>query len=117
MIFDPHMTYLNVFQLKNESYQLIESEEDGRYFLEDLQIYLAIEQHNQLRLFNIDGIPVLSTAEWASLETQRAKQETQRAEQEAQRAEQEAQLADAALSEIERLKALLSSAGIDSRAI
>ena len=88
VIFDPHAVYLNVFALKEGHYQLIEAEVEGRCFLTNLGIQIAIENGNSLRLFDMQGSPILTGEE---REAQRAEQEAQRAEQEAQRAEQEAQ--------------------------
>lgn len=107
--FDPAESSFELRQLSpNNGYQLQAADENGRYWIEPLQLFLGLWKGERLgqditwlRWWDSQGNLLL----WSS---EKARQETQRAEQEAQRAEQEKHRADAAESEIARLKALLA---------
>ena len=106
VIFNPHVIYLNVFELKEGRYQQLETNEQGLVWLSDLKIHIGVEQANSLRLYDAEGQRILDKAEAearraeaeaqrANAEAQRANAEKQQKEAEAQRANTEAQRADA----------------------
>ncbi len=126
VIFDPYGIYLNAWHLRDRRYIPLEPDEQGYYYLMDLNLYLAIENNNSLRFFNSARKPLLTTGE---LGLQQAEQERRQKEQERrqkeealkreeqerrqkeealQQAEQERQQKEEALAEIERLRALLT---------
>ena len=78
---------------------------DGRRFLTTVELTELSQQESQR---------AEQEAQRAEQEAQRAEQEAQRAEQEAQRAEQESQRAEQAEMELDRLRALLVEAGIQT---
>jgi Uma2 family endonuclease len=121
--FDPVTLDLQGFHLVDGQYQELVPTPEGWLWSQQLELYLGVHQ-NQLWFFTLDQQRVLSpeeTLEWeieqerqrAEQEHQRAEQERQRAEQEHQRAEQERQRAEQAEQELERLRARLSSQGIE----
>jgi Uma2 family endonuclease len=93
---------LEVYNLVNGSYQLLEPNERGHYSIEPLGVELGLwfgSYQNQppllwLRWWDKSGNLLLIGSERAELESQRAEQEHQRAEQERQRAEQEQERAE-----------------------
>ncbi|MEM9138022.1 MAG: Uma2 family endonuclease [Cyanobacteria bacterium P01_F01_bin.42] len=114
VIFEPSSGDVEVYRLNDQGrYTAQIMEENGRYWIESLHLFLGIwqgERENRtgywLRWWNQQDSLLLWSSEYAEQEAQRAEQEAQRAEQEAQRAEQEAQRA-------ERLRAQLRAAGIE----
>jgi Uma2 family endonuclease len=118
VIFEPNQGLIEFYQL-NESgeYQLQLANEDGRYWISQIDLYLGIWQGIRekrtgywLRWWTAQGELLLWGSELANQEKQRAEREHQRAEQEHQRAEQEHQRA-------ERLAAFLREQGIDPETI
>jgi hypothetical protein len=106
-IFEPSSGGLEVYCLKEEGRYITQiMEENGRYWIDSLQLFLGIWQGDReqrsgywLRWWDQQNNLLL----WGG---ELAEQATQRAEQEAQRAEQEAQRAD-------RLRAQLRAAGLE----
>jgi hypothetical protein len=135
IIFEPSSGLLEVRRLNSEGLYEIESEdENGRYFLDGLGLYLGVWQGTRLeqntywlRWWDREGNLLLWGSEKIAQEKQRAEQEKQRAEQEKQRAEQEKQRAEqeklhaeeekqranSAESEIAKLKAFLQKSGLE----
>ncbi|QOV21782.1 Uma2 family endonuclease [Anabaenopsis elenkinii] len=115
--YDPYEVILEVRCLENEKYSLMTAEDNGRYWIEQLELFLGIwpgerlcQNMNWLRWWDKEGNLLLWSSEQAEQERQRAEQERQRAEQERQRAEQERQRA-------EILAAKLRELGVDPDAI
>lgn len=111
--YDPYEPSLEVRCLQNQRYALQQPDENGRFWIPELQLFLGIWQGERLcqtthwlRWWDSAGNLLLWSAEQAEQERQRAEQEHQRAEQERQRAEQEHQRA-------EILAAKLRELGID----
>jgi FtsZ-interacting cell division protein YlmF len=135
IIFEPSSGLLEVRRLNSEGVYEIESEdENGRYWLDGLGLYLGVWQGTRLgqntywlRWWDREGNLLLWGSEKIAQEKQRAEQEKQRAEQEKQRAEQEKQRAEqeklhaeeekqranSAESEIAKLKAFLQKSGLE----
>lgn len=107
VIFDPHVIYLYVFELIDGKYQFVEANETGHYFMSDLNISIAIENSNELRLFDSAGNPIPTSSEKqaqrAELEAQRADKLQSQLEEEKRKAEEEKQ---ELLAELERLRKL-----------
>jgi len=112
--YDPYESILEVRCLeKGSKYILQTADNQGRFWIEQLQLFLGIWQGERLgnnipwlRWWDVSGNMLLWGFEQAELESQRATLEYQRAEQEYQRAEQEYQRA-------ELLAAKLRELGID----
>ncbi len=111
---------LEVYHLRNFSYQKLEANQRGHYPIEPLEIELGLWQgsyQNQtqlwLRWWDSQGNLLLIGDERAELEKMRTEQEYQRAEQEHQRAEQERQRAERAEQKAARLAERLLAMGID----
>jgi Uma2 family endonuclease len=118
---------LEVYHLRDLSYQKLAPNQRGHYPIEPLEIELGLWQgsyQNQtqiwLRWWDSQGNLLLIGDERAELEKlrteqehQRAEQEHQRAEQERQRAEQERQRAERAEQKAARLAERLLAMGID----
>jgi Uma2 family endonuclease len=92
--YDPYEVSLEVRYLQDNKYVSQPADENGRYWIPELELFLGIWQGerlsqtmNWLRWFNADGSMLLWSSEQAEQERQRAEQERQRAEQERQRAE------------------------------
>jgi Uma2 family endonuclease len=100
--FHPETFEFKGFHLTDGTYQEITPTPQGWLWSQELQLYLGVHE-NQLRFFTPSGALVLLP--------EQAMQEI--AEQERQRAEQEHQRAETAEQEIEQLKALLRSQGLD----
>ncbi|MEB3355682.1 MAG: Uma2 family endonuclease [Synechococcales bacterium] len=116
VIYDPYSFTLEVRQLQSGRYNLQTANEQGRYWIPPLNLFLGVWHGERLgttthwlRWWDEAGNLLLWSAEKAAQERQRAEQEAQRAEQEAQRAEQERQRADAAEQELARLRSLLQN--------
>lgn len=103
--FDPNNLEFAGFVLLAGKYEPIAPNPQGRLWSQQLELYLGVEQQN-LRFYTAEGELVLTPAEVAHLEIQRAEQERQRAEQQQLLAEQEKQRSD-------RLEAKLRELGID----
>lgn len=84
--FDPHTLEFAGFVLVGGNYQLIEPNEQGWLWSQQLGLYLGIHQQ-KLRFFTSEGQLVPTPQEFAQMETQRAELEKQRAELEKQRAD------------------------------
>ncbi len=113
VIFRASTAYLEVYSLEGEHYQIKQPDENGRYWIPGLDLFLGVWHGYHegrtgywLRWWNLAGELLLWSEEFTEQERQRAEQERQRAEQERQRAEQERQRA-------ERLAAKLRQAGIE----
>jgi len=105
--FDPYSLTLEVRHLRDGQYQLQQADEQGRFWIPELNLFLGVwygprlgSTIHWLRWWDEAGNLLLWSFE-------KAEQEAQRAEQEAQRAEQERQRADAAEQELARLRSLL----------
>jgi Uma2 family endonuclease len=92
--YDPYEMALDVRCLQNDGYQLQVADENGRFWIPELELWLGtwsgnrLEQTlNWLRWWDAEGNLLLWSSEQAEQERQRAEQERQRAEQERQRAE------------------------------
>jgi Uma2 family endonuclease len=113
-IFEPESGDLEVYRLNDSGcYKIQIMEENGRYWIEPLQLFLGVWQGEWedrsgywLRWWDAADNLLLWSSEQAAQEQQRAEREAQRAERETQRADQEAQRA-------ERLLAQLKAAGIE----
>ena len=119
VIFDPEDGRLEIRQLNvSGQYGLQGLDENGRYFVESLNLYLGTwhgtrldQTFHWLRWWNVNGeILPWGTERVAQEQVLRAAAE-QRAETEKQRAEAEKQRADFAEQEIARLKQLLGEKG------
>jgi Uma2 family endonuclease len=119
VIFDPEDGRLEIRQLNvSGQYELQGLDENGRYFVESLNLYLGTwhgtrldQTFHWLRWWNVNGeILPWGTERVAQEQILRAAAE-QRAETEKQRAEAEKQRADFAEQEIARLKQLLGEKG------
>ncbi len=106
IIFDPDGGLLEYYELKNRRYELKQPDENGRHWIESMELFLGTWQGTKegrtgywLRWWEETG----NLLPWA---LELIEQERQRAEQEHQRAEQERQ-------EKEMLIAYLRSQGID----
>lgn len=109
-IFEPETGALQVRQLVNDAYQLQKPDDQGRYWIGGMNLFLGVWQGAKtdrtgywLRWWDADGNLLLWGVEQLEQERQRAEQEHQRAEQERQRAE--------------RLAAFLRSQGVDPEKI
>ena len=124
VIFDPEDGRLEIRKLDlSGEYKLEPLDENGRYFIDSLNLYLGTwhgtrldQTFHWLRWWNVDGEMLLWGTEkiaqerlFLEAEKQRAEAEKQRAESEKQRAESEKQRADLAEQEIVRLKQLLAA--------
>jgi Uma2 family endonuclease len=106
VIFDPSDGLLEFYQLQNGRYELQQPDENGRYWIDAMQLYLGTWQGTKeartgywLRWWHQTGNLLPWAVELIDSERQRAEQEHQRAEQERQQKE--------------RLIAFLQSQGID----
>jgi hypothetical protein len=113
-IFRPTTGRLEVYALESGRYSQQTPNEFGRYWIDGLDLYLAVWQGTHegrsgywLRWWNSLGDILPFSEERAEEERQRAEEERQRAEEERQRAEEERQRAEEAeaLLEQERQKA------------
>jgi Uma2 family endonuclease len=94
-IFHPQSGQLDLFRLINGQYVEQQADENGRYWIAELNLFLGLWSGKKaemtttwLRWWDADGNLLLWGSEQLSQERQRAEQERQRAEQERQRAEQ-----------------------------
>lgn len=120
IIFDPETGSLEIRKLNQEGkYERESLDENGRYYLEALNLYLGIwqgtrlnETTNWLRWWDDSGNLLLWGSEKIALEKQRVEAEKQRVEAEKQRAEAEKQRANNAELEIAKLKDLIQKSGL-----
>jgi len=117
--FDPYTLEFVGFYLIHGKYQLVEPNEKGYLWSQELGLYLGIED-GLLRYFTADGTLIPTPEESAEMEAERAEMEAKRAEIEAKRAEIESKRAtlEAAKVTIEsekskRLAAKLRELNID----
>ncbi len=141
IIFDPDGGLLEYYELKNKRYELKQPDENGRHWIESMELFLGTWQGTKegrtgywlrwwgetgnllpwaLELIEQERQRTEQERQLAEQERQLAEQERQRAEQEHQRAEQERQekerehqRAEQERQEKERLIAYLRSQGID----
>jgi dipeptidyl aminopeptidase/acylaminoacyl peptidase len=113
VIFEPEGGLLEFYQLRNDRYELVLPDADGRHWIAEMNLFLGTWRGDKegrsgywLRWWDESGTMLPWAVEQIEQERQRAEQERQRAEQERQRAEQERQRA-------ERLMDYLRSQGID----
>ncbi len=92
--YDPYEPSIEVRCLQNTEYTKVAADENGRYWIPELELFLGIWQGerlcqtlNWLRWWDKDGNLLLWSSEQVEQEKQRAEQEKQRAEQEKQRAD------------------------------
>ncbi|MGF1458968.1 MAG: Uma2 family endonuclease [Leptolyngbyaceae cyanobacterium] len=88
ILFDPTSVTLQVFHLQEAVYQVAEANEQGRFWLPEMQLFLGIWEGTRLgttahwlRWWDMDDNLLLWSSEKADQERQRAEQERQRAEQ------------------------------------
>ncbi len=117
VIFQPDEGILECYRLENGRYQSQNSNENGLYWLEEMNLFLGVWEGQKvdrsgywLRWWDSAGnlLPwaterIELERQQAELERQRADQECQRADQERQRADQECQRADQEHQEKEEL--------------
>ena len=104
----PREGALEVYRLdKSKQYQLQKPDNNGRYWIEGMNLYLGVWEGTRerrrgywLRWWNEDGELLLWSLELAQREKQRADLERQLASEEKQRAEQEKQRADRLLQQL-----------------
>jgi Putative restriction endonuclease len=113
VIFEPEGGLLEFYQLRDDRYELVLPNPDGRHWIAAMNLFLGTWRGEKegrsgywLRWWDESGTMLPWAVEQIEQERQRAEQESQRAEQESQRAEQESQ-------QKERLMAYLRSQGID----
>jgi Uma2 family endonuclease len=119
-LYDPEAEQLEGWRLVAGRYQPILPNEDGRFWSEQLQLWLGLcgggyrPRQNAIwvRLFDAEGNLIPSFRE---REEQRAEYERQQAEFERQRADEQQRRAEAAEAELARLKALLKRSDDDRR--
>ena len=92
--YDPYQLALEVRQLQAGAYTVQVANDQGRFYLPELDLWLGLWRGDRLgqtmhwlRWWDNDGNLLLWSAEQAEQERQRAEQERQRAEQERQRTE------------------------------
>lgn len=116
-LFDPYSLDLAGFQLSQSQYEVIQPDEQGWLWSQQLNLYLGLYKE-QLRFFTParelvptpqeEAAKQLQAAQAAQQraeqEQQRAEQEWQRAEQEQQRAEQERQQRELAEQQVEQVR-------------
>jgi Uma2 family endonuclease len=117
VIFHPQLQVLEVYHLLDDKYQLATPDENNRFWIESLGLFLgtwigakADYQGCWLRWWNPSGDLVLWGGELLELERQQAQEERQRAQEERQRAEQ---AEEKTLRLAERLRAM----GVDPDAM
>jgi len=95
VLFDPISVTLQVLQLAAANYQVATPDEQGRFWIPEMQLFLGLWQGTRLgttthwlRWWDADGQLLLWSSERAEQEHRRAEQERQRAEQERDRANQ-----------------------------
>jgi hypothetical protein len=127
VIFRPHTGRIEVYALESECYNNQNSDENGRYLIPGLDLFLGVWQGtregrtgNWLRWWNMAGELLLWPEERAENERQRAEAESQRAVAESQRADRAQQDKESAQTLLEQerqrnqqLLARLSALGID----
>ena len=113
VIFHPQLQVLEVYDLVDGKYQLGSPDEDRRFWIESLGLFLgtwigkkAEDDGCWLRWWDRSGNLILWGGELLALERQQVEQERQKAEQERQRA-------DRSEAKSDRLAAQLRSMGID----
>jgi Uma2 family endonuclease len=125
--FDPQGREFKGFRLVGNVYEDIETTERNWRWSQELELYLGVDENQQLRFFTASGERVPTPAEAAILESQKVVIESQRADAEAiradaeairaatesQRADAEAIRADAEARKVARLAAKLKELGID----
>jgi Uma2 family endonuclease len=119
IVFDRYTNQLKVFQLQGSSYTELEISQ-ARVWINDIQlglglwtgVYQGIERQ-WLRWYDDLGHWVLTPAEQAQRERQRAERERQQAQIERQRAESEKQQAQIERQRAERLAAQLRALGVE----
>jgi hypothetical protein len=131
VIFHPQLQVLEVYSLVDGKYQPDAPDEDRRFWIESLGLFLGTWNGKKadyegcwLRWWDDSGNLILWGGELLQLERQqveqerqRAEQERQRAEQERQRAEQERQRAEQAEEKSVRLAQRLRAMGVDPESI
>jgi Uma2 family endonuclease len=119
VIFDRYTHRLRAFQLVATRYTELELP-DQKLWLEDAQLGLGVwegiyadAQGSWLRCYDAAGNWILTLAEAANQERQKADQAQQKVDQAQQKAEQAQQKADQAQQRVERLAAQLRSLGVE----
>jgi Uma2 family endonuclease len=118
--YDPYESILEVRCLEKGKYILQTADAQGRFWIEQLQLFLGTwigerlgNNITWLRWWDASGNMLLWGFEQAEIEKQRATLEYQRAEQEYQRAEVESQRAEQESQRADLLAAKLRELGID----
>ncbi len=126
-IFEPEEGLLEFHQLQSGRYEPMEPTPEGRYWIDEMQLFLGVWQGSKenltgywLRWWDAAGNILPWALEKIEQERQRADEAHQRADEERQRADEERQRADAERQRAEqesqqkeRLMAYLRSQGID----
>lgn len=109
IIFHPYTGELELYHLGTDGYKKQTANDDRRYWIEELGLYLGIWRGkrlemtvNWLRWWDSSGNLLLWGKELVEQECQRSELENQRAEQEYQRAEHEHQRAEQVTAELEQ---------------
>ena len=123
VIFHPQLQVLEVYHLLDEKYQLAAPDENQRFWIESLGLFLgtwigakADYQGCWLRWWNSSGL-VLWGGELLELERQQVADERQRGQEERQRTQEERQRADRAEETNMRLAERLRAMGVDPDAM
>ncbi len=119
-ILEPVTGLLELYQLQNGRYELQTPNEQNRYWIAPMSLFLGTWQGKKeertgywLRWWEATGNLLLWAVEKVQVAEANAQQERERAEQERERAEQERERAERERQEKERLLAYLISQGID----
>ena len=119
-IYEVRKASVEVYSLIQNRYELVAANDRGHYPIPQLGVELGIWQGSYqnmelpwLRWWDSQGNLLLSGAERAEEERQRADREQEIAQQQRQRADREQQRAQQAEDQLEQLRAQLRSAGIE----
>ncbi|MGB7518044.1 MAG: hypothetical protein WA896_00260, partial [Spirulinaceae cyanobacterium] len=118
--YDPQEMSLEVRILTEGSYVVQEADENSRWWIPELELFLGIwhgerlgQNINWLRWWDSEGNLLLWSSEQVEVEKARAEEEKARAEQEKTRAEEEKARAEQEKARAELLAAKLRELGVD----
>ena len=124
VIFDPETAELEVRQLRNGSYALAQANQDGRFWIPELELFLGVwagiretVYANWLRWWDDSGNLLLWSSEQSELERLRAEEERLRAEDAIERAEDAIERATQAEQERDRFAEKLRQLGINPESL
>lgn len=113
LIFDPEKLTLDLFELKESGYEMVQSNDRGYWPMEGLKLQVGFRLPDALMFFDDQNYPILSKAEQAQLEAnrERAAKEAEQAAKEAALLEVEKERAtnEALMKELAALKAQLNN--------